>query len=248
MTHKLKSPLLRGAAQGLPAALGLVLALSCSARINGVLRNGGTAALSVHAALLPRTAALIRSLQALTGKEGGESPLLDGPALAHSLGAAPGISSASFTNPDPAAVEGTIALSRVGELLSFPGERGRRFAVFEERDGGGSLRIRVDLVSAPALLSLISPEAVGYLEALMAPAVTGEQISQPEYLLLLAAIYGRPLAEEIAAARIRLSLELPRPVTAIRGGRAEGNRAEFELPLLDLLVLESPLIYEVAWN
>jgi hypothetical protein len=105
----------------------------------------------------------------------------------------------------------------------------------------------LDRRSAPQVLPLISPEVGAYLEALMAPALTGEALSRGDYLALVASVYGRPLAEEIAAGRIRLLLDFPRALTQVRGGTASGKRAEFDLPLLDLLVLETPLVYEASW-
>jgi hypothetical protein len=55
------------------------------------------------------------------------------------------------------------------------------------------------------------------------------------------------LAEEIAAARISITIDFPRPVREVKGGAARDRRASFDLPLIDLLVLEQPLIYEVIW-
>ena len=60
-------------------------------------------------------------------------------------------------------------------------------------------------------------------------------------------IYGRSLADEIAAARITVLVEFPRPLTSVRGGTASGTRVEFDIPLVDLMVLETPLNYEVNW-
>jgi hypothetical protein len=34
----------------------------------------------------------------------------------------------------------------------------------------------------------------------------------------------------------------------VRGGTYRGIEAIFEVPLLDLLVLETPLNYEIRWN
>jgi hypothetical protein len=86
-----------------------------------------------------------------------------------------------------------------------------------------------------------------YLSALMAPVVLGEYMSSGEYLSLISMVYGRPLADEIAEARIKASIEFPRPVTSVSGGSSSGKRAEFDIPLLDILVLERPLRYEVYW-
>jgi hypothetical protein len=113
--------------------------------------------------------------------------------------------------------------------------------------GSSSIIINIDRNSAPALISQLSPELTEYLSALMSPVILGQPMSRQDYLNLVAMIYGRPLADEIAAARIRARIEFPRPLTSVQGGTAAGNRAEFEISLLDLLVLETPLRYEVRW-
>ena len=72
----------------LPLILLLPLFFSCSARIDGVLREGGAADLSITTALEPRTTALIRRIMG----ESPDTPVLDGPAISESISAAPGVS------------------------------------------------------------------------------------------------------------------------------------------------------------
>jgi hypothetical protein len=96
-------------------------------------------------------------------------------------------------------------------------------------------------------MALISPEVSDYLSAFMAPVVTGEELSKAEYLDLVSSLYGRALADEIAAARIYASVDFPGPLQSVRGGNFSGRRAEFTVPLIDLLVLENRLEYEVRW-
>jgi hypothetical protein len=69
-----------------------------------------------------------------------------------------------------------------------------------------------------------------------------------EYLELVSTIYSKAISDEIAASRIRASIDFPGTVTAARGGTFSGRRADFDIPLLDLLVLETPQTYEVTWR
>jgi hypothetical protein len=233
-------------------AAGLTLLFgSCSARLDGALRRDGTAALTLEAALEPRMAALIRSLAALSRDAGpppAEAPLIDGVAISRSLAVAPGIAGAALVNTGPEAVAGSVTISRVDELLALPGTREERLIAYEQDGAGGRLTITIDRVSGPSLLALISQDVKDYLSALMAPVSTGEALSRTEYLALVAAVYGRGIAEEIAAARIRLAIDFPGPVLSAQGGSVSGSRARFEVPLADLLVLERPLVYEVRWH
>jgi hypothetical protein len=82
----------------------------------------------------------------------------------------------------------------------------------------------------------------------MAPVATGERLTKSDYLNLVASVYGRPLADEIAAAKISVDLTMPGPVTSAAGGYYTGAKAHFDIPLVDFLVLNPPLRYMVAWK
>jgi hypothetical protein len=233
----------------LPAAV--MLLASCSARIEGTLSRDGSAELAIRASLEPRMAALIRSLDAASGSGSAGEAVIDGAAIGRSMAAAPGISSVSLRNVSPATVEGTISVSRIDQFLMLPESRGGgrlRFIQYEQGSGGGRLVISLDRDSAPQLVSLISEDVAEYLSALMAPAATGEVLTRAEYLVLAASVYGKAVADEIAAAKIDAVFDFPGPVGTVRGGSFQGSRVRFEVPLLDLLVLESPLSYEVTWK
>ncbi|MDR0554516.1 MAG: hypothetical protein LBG76_06950 [Treponema sp.] len=223
----------------------------CSAQIEGSLRQNGSADLQVEAALEPRMTALIRRFQAMSAPEtAAEALILDGSAMAQSMAAAPGIGEVSFRNTAPAAIAGRMVISKVDAFLAGPSQAGKiPFISYNPggSGGGGKLRLFLDRQSAPQALTLFSADLSGYLSALMAPAVTGLALSKDEYLTQLSMIYGRPLADEIAAARINAAIDFPAPITSIQGGTAQGARARFSIPLLDILTLETPFICEVQW-
>jgi len=217
---------------------------SCTARIDGSLSANGSAQLTVNTSLGAGMTNLIQRLSAAGGQQG---PVLDGPAIARSLSGAPGITSASFRNITPSSISGQVRISRVNDFLSAAGGRG--FIVFEQSAGaGGRCAINIDRRNSASILELLSPEISDYLNALMAPIVTGEEMNKQEYIELVAVFYNRIISNEIATSRIQVSVEFPGTVTRARGGTFTGRRASFDIPLIDLLVLETPLSYEVAWN
>ena len=230
--------------------LSFLLLASCSARINGTLRQGGSADLTIQVALEPRMTSLIRSLNAVMGHSGSEL-ILDGQSISRSMAASPGISSVILLNTGPAALEGEVAVSRVEDFLS-PVREQRFISYWEGLDGGrpsGRILISLNRATVPELVALLSAEAVDYLTALMAPAILGDEISNEEYLVLVNSLYGPGIVEEIRNARILASIDFPSPITAIRGGTISSpRRADFDIPLLDLLVLENPLSWEVSWR
>jgi hypothetical protein len=222
----------------------VILTPSCAARINGPLAADGSAALAVNVSLEPRMAALITRLSAAGGQRGAN--VLDGPAIARSMSNAPGIASVSFANTASAAIEGPLRISAIGDFLAV-GSRGG-FITFEQAGQGGRCVISINRETGPQILGLLSSEITGYLEAIMAPLATGEKLSKAGYLEEVGMIYGKAVSDEIAGSRIRASIDFPGQVANVKGGTFSGKRAEFNVPLLDLLVLETPLSYEVVWK
>ena len=225
------------------------LCVSCTARINGSLLADGRADLNVYAALEPRITMLIGGLAVASGMVAPGTPLLSGPAISTSMSAAPGVESASLVNRTAAAVEGPVRISRLSDFLAIASSSGD-FINFEQGTPaqGGRCSINLSLASGPQIIALLSSEIGEYLAALMAPLATGERLTQVEYLNLVTSVYGRGIADEIAQAGIRVTIELPGQVQSVRGGTFSGRNAEFAIPLLDLLVLETPLSYEIRWR
>jgi len=227
----------------------LLLAFSsCASRINGTLMGDGQADLGINAEMKPNMSALIGRFAALSGTAKPGAPILDGPSLAASMSRAPGIASASFANKTPSSIEGPVKISRINDFLST-GKAGG-FISFEQKNsaGEGYCAVNFNLASGPWILSLISPEFSMYLNALMAPIATGEAMTKAEYLALVGSVYGKGIADEISSSSIRASVNFPGAIQRIKGGTFTGSKADFEVPLLDILVLETPLSYEVAWK
>jgi len=226
----------------------LLVFVSCASRINGSLMENGQADLGINAELKPGMSALITRLAALSGTAKPGAPLLDGPSLAASMAKAPGIASVSFTNKTPSSIEGPVKISRINDFLSSG--RASGLISFEQQNsaGEGSCAVNFNLASGPQILGLISPEISMYLSALMAPIATGEKMTKEEYLGLAASVYGKVIADEISTSSIRASVNFPGAIQRVKGGTFSGRRADFDIPLLDILVLETPLSYEVVWK
>ena len=228
-----------------PAAVFLLffLFLSCEAGIEGSLTADGSASLTLNSGLFPRTAALIQNLFNAAGHDG---QVLDGPAIANSMSGAPGIASVELRNTSSTALSGRIRISQISEFLSDAGEKG--FITFEKRGTGGKCEINIDRNNGHIVLAMLSPQINDYLNALMAPIVTEEIINKDEYLVLLSTFYNRSIADEIARSKIRAVIDFPGQLTSVTGGTFSARRATLEINLIDLLVLEKPLKYEVFWN
>jgi hypothetical protein len=235
--------------------LGVLCFTACTGRITGDLEAGGAGNFEVSAALTPRISLLIRSLSAALGDGTAPEHIINGEAIAQSMSGAPGINAVSFHNTGPAAIEGPVKISRIEDFLaaaSGSAEAKKGFISLERASPGGNglsrCTITIDRESGPELLALVSEDVFDCLSALMAPIATGERITKDEYFALVTSVYGQAVADEIRGASIWASINFPGPVSAVRGGTWSGRRVEITLPLADLLVLESPLVYEVSWR
>ncbi|MDR2069599.1 MAG: hypothetical protein LBP71_07010 [Spirochaetaceae bacterium] len=236
--------------RGFPLILA-VLALglgSCGASISGRLEKGGAGDFNVSASLAPALTGKIRDFLALSqgNSEGGEL-LINAPAIAFSMSQAPGVAQAGFRNTGPASLEGPVKITSIGDFLAPSGKAG--FISFQENPGGGGrAAITINRETAPDMLALISADVTYNLMLLFAPIATGDNLSKEEYVTQVRLIHGEAVASEISGALIRASVEFPGPLVSVRGGAFSGKKAEFTIPLVDLLVLEQPLSYEVVWK
>ena len=219
------------------------LFMSCEARIEGSLAADGSASLTVNMSLYSRMETMIQNLFSAAGQQGN---VLESSSIARSMSDAPGIASVTLRNTSPSAINGQIRISQISEFLSAVGEQG--FITFERRGTGGRAEININRRNGHKILELLSPQITDYLNALMAPIVTEEEISKNEYLELVTGFYNRNISDEIVRSAIRASIDFPGNITRAAGGTFSGRRAVFNIPLLDLLVLETPLRYEVTWN
>ncbi len=197
-----------------------------------------------------QTASLIANLSG-TSTDG---PLIDAPRFARALQSAPGVGTVSFSNPKARTLEGTLSVRSVDAFLNARTNASDGKAVFvqfiqyESTSSGGHLRLTLDKNNGPATLALFSQDVTDYLSALMAPIATGEPLTQAKYLDLVSGMYGVAVAEEIKKARIDVTLRLSGPVTSVVGGTYSGKSVKLDIPLVGLLVLDKPVVWEIWWK
>lgn len=117
---------------------------------------------------------------------------------------------------------------------------------------GKKLTLTLSRESVNAALELMPADTRDSLELLMAPVFTGEILSLDEYEDIMAATYGKSLADELRASVFVLSVECPDPVRTISipspgTGAKTGKTARFSIPLSVLLVMTSPITILASW-
>jgi len=227
----------------LPVFVAIFTLFSCTAKIDGNITANGSAVVSVSMSIGQRMTALIKSMAAAGGQE--NIQILDGQAISKSMFGSPGIDSVSLKNTSQSAIEGQIKISKINLFLSEV--KGKEFINFEQGASDGKCVFSINIDNSQIMLGHFSKDISDYLNALMAPAATGEKMTKTEYLEVVGSFYNKGISDEIASSRIRVSIDFPGTVKNAKGGTFSGKKATFDVPLLDLLVLETPLVYEVNW-
>jgi hypothetical protein len=237
--------------------LGAGVFLGCETNITGSIENSGRAVLNVNSVFMTNTNALIKKLGGFSNAEGAvDVPIIDADELNKSLTGS-GIEKASFKNVagNTAALSGEITISKIDDLI-----KDREFIKFEKRSSGsasgGKATFYIDRKNGPGVLESISPELVAYLQVLMAPIADGNETDitdKKNYLENITMVWGAAVAKEINSSYITLNLKFPEAVTTISSGgksigKIDGNKAVIKIPLIDLLVLEVPVSYEIIWG
>jgi len=218
----------------------IILMSSCASQIKGAVSVDSSAFFLADISLGQRISALIRSFKSAAGQT--NEIILDSHKLSQSM-SAEGVSSVSLFNIGPAAVRGDVRIIDINKFFSS-----KNSGKFIEFNRNGSCKITLDLNNGPDFLENLSPEISDYLNALMAPVATGEKLTKLEYLGIVSTFYNKAISDEIANSKITASIEFPGVITSIKGGTSSGKTAEFNISLLDIMVLETPLIYEVNWR
>ncbi|MCA1950714.1 MAG: hypothetical protein LDL24_09085 [Treponema sp.] len=209
--------------------------------MTATLRSDQQIEVSYSGAIKPKMAELLKGFNSAPGAK--NSPLLSAASVSASLQKISELSSISVKETDSQALVGSLWITD-SEKLS------RRFPFISQKLGSGEsvLTFTVSRESAPQLLSLFTQDVRDYLDALMAPVVSGEKLTNAEYLALVTSVYGKTIAQEIESSRLTLDIQVPGKIAKVIGGTAAESRASFSIPLLDLLVLQKTLNYQVVWN
>ena len=98
------------------------------------------------------------------------------------------------------------------------------------------LTLNVSPETMVAFAQSLPEEFLVYMSMLAAPVFTGEPMTQEEYLGLIAALYGQPLADEIEQADIKITLESP-----------NGKKQTFNLPLVEFFTLTEEKTFSIRY-
>lgn len=178
---------------------------------------------------------------ALARRFGGDAPLFRVEETAISLQNA-GLVPEKVETPTPTSLRVSATLPALDGLLG---------AITVNRQNR-TLTAQITRESLARALELAPDGSADFLELLMAPAITGEQISVAEYEQTIASAYGKSVADELRASTCTVTVDCPDPcaratISPVGEGKIQGTAAVFRVPLSALLVLDRPIEIRVAW-
>jgi hypothetical protein len=116
----------------------------------------------------------------------------------------------------------------------------------------GLLYLSIGPENIKEFVNMLSEDDREYIDLLMAPAITGENLSAAEYEDLIKQGYGEKLAKELKKSKFNISLTCPRKINSITikpfgSVSKNGNKGTVDIPLSELLCVHEPIFIEVKF-
>lgn len=233
----------------LPAAAILLAAMSsCAAGLSLAVSPDGSGTLAVDARIPDAAATRLRSYAAAGSPDAAAAtPLFDAVTVRRET-ARRGLAAVSLETPSPNRFRGSFSFRNLAALAADPEPAATGILRVESRDGVTALTFRLSRDNA-RYLPLLFPGLDPYiLEALSPPALDPYPVTAGEYREMLQALLGTAALKELESAEIRVQVRAPGPVVRYAGGAVSDRTFTAVLGLMDILVLEKPAEFSLAWN
>ena len=116
------------------------------------------------------------------------------------------------------------------------------FIKFSQNDSTSTMTLLLSPENIQKVVALMPDETAVYTDLLVAPVFTGEEMSQEDYIELMAIAYGGQAAAELAASEIKLKFALPGTIKSASMSNPdfgtvehENNTVAITIPLIHIL-------------
>lgn len=123
----------------------------------------------------------------------------------------------------------------------------------EQKNDSGTIQniaeISINPENLNTILAHFPPETRDYIDILMAPVFTGEDLTTEEYIQLIKAAYGEKLAGELSGENLNLELEFPSKNLKIflNGEEKSLSGNNLTIPLADFLTMSKGFSIKMVW-
>lgn len=219
----------------------VLLFIACSPAVVISIKPDASGTASFTAEINPTSENLVQRFSG-NGGASASSPIFDRDKIVGSLARA-GVKVDSLTFPTRTGIALDLSFLKLDGLLNQ--------AIVVRKDTK-SMEITLSRESVNEAINLMPDDTRDYLDLLMAPIFTGEEMDPREYEELIGAAYGKTLAEELKKSVFTLTVNCPQNVSHASVGteglaRTQGKAATFTIPLSTLLAMQSTLNAKVEW-
>jgi hypothetical protein len=218
---------------------------SCSPRLLITVEDQNSGSLVFNTETGTAVESLIRSVSGAAN----QTPLFEREKISRSLAEA-GLTVTDISFPDNT---GIAISAQVPDFTKKNPSMPNAFSI-SSQSGITTMTVTVSEQILKTAAALMPPETVAYLDLLMAPVFSGEQLSRSEYIDLFAMVYGDTVASEMKKAHMYITLKSPHPIktaTVSDSAAAQvsftGNEATFAIPLDLILTKSDTTIFTVSW-
>lgn len=224
----------------------LISLFSCSPKISIVIKNNSSVDMGIEIDTGKTVESTIRALGGLDA----ENPLFESDLVVKSFSSA-GLLVNEIKYPSSAGISINASSPSLQDALSAAPEIVRQ----DNSEKGHSIEIVLNKKNLKDIMSFMPQESMDYIDLLMAPSFTDEQMSQSEYLELIGIVYGKTLEDEMKNAVLELSVKIPgiikeAKVSSIKVGRVEYKKdiATFYIPISYLLTEINNDTVSILWE
>jgi hypothetical protein len=249
----------RSAIRKMPAALGaalliLLVSTSCQVRQEVQIAKDGSGSVEFDIELASYFTEVVDQLeQVAPAGEGEEMPeegnIFQVEKLRADFAAREEVTLESLSNPSPQKLRGTLSFESIERALTKEQEElgsGELFS-FERSGGVSTLRVLVNYETFSRLLDE-NPSFNSPLMENFGP-MANRGLNEAEYLDMMEYALGPESRRGIKESEMRLTVQVEGTIVSHQGGtRKNGRTVVFEIPLLDLLILDEPVERAVSFR
>lgn len=225
--------------------------LSCSIRPDVTLNPDGSGEALVRVSVQKFFSEYLRDLAEFSGaaRPAGVG-VFDEKEIREAFAKRPGVTVKSVRVPKPEELEIALAFRSIDDLVRGEKELAETGVVTFRNDGGTrTLRLHLDQKNF-AKLAALAPSEDGSTETLLSVfgPQEGVEITEEEYLEAMAFTLGEQGPKAIKDSFVEVNVTVRGTLVSQKGGAAKGNTVTFRIPLLELLLLDTPVDWEIVFK
>lgn len=231
----------------LAIALCILVFASCSARQEIFLASDGSARLSFRVELSDYLYDYIEGLGSLNRKSFDKNDPFGVPKIREEIGKVGQVKVSRLNAISPKVLEGEFTCTDV-EAFAKADADDRGIGIVSFTTSGNKKTLSISISRETLLASkALAPVRENELFQMFGP-FENEGMSEDEYLEMMEWVLTGDGAKMIKTSFVDLEIVVPSSVLSQKGGTVKGRVVTFRIPLIDLLLLNEPLLYTVTYS